>query len=254
LFIFVSTFQKSFYLGVTTMPERNPASTPQALRNALNVITRNAPADILTVDFDSITQNARKTVDAVDEANRKRFDPDGEAGWREELSELERRLAGQMTTDDAKLYSDSQEHLHTEAVKVIEGELIYTKDLLQTPGLSRCLNRREGREPLPGDSCDLCKFSRLLEVVTLKLAHVKAKQVASIRACGSLVSDAKVLDAYRPRWEELKKREKAIAQARRSIREHTVLQTPRNQRSGNWIAPGGMELDKIRGTGVHSTV
>jgi len=226
------------------MSYRAGENTPQGLRNALNLIVNNTPKGLMEVDFENHTKNARKIIDAVDEANRKRFDPDGEAGWKQELEELERRLAGQMTIDEAKVWSDNQESLHKEPVKVVEAELKYLKDLLATPGLSKCPNRREGREPITGDMCDVCCFSRKLEVVGLKLAQIKAKQVASIKACGTLISDAKVLDAYRPRWEELKKREKTIAQARRSIRDRTVLQTPRNQRSGNWIAPGAMELDK----------
>jgi hypothetical protein len=229
------------------MPVRNQPTTPQDQQNVLNLITKNTPAGLMTVDFENLTKNARKIVDEVAEANRKRFDPDGERSWRSELEELNRRLIGSMDVSDAKTYSDNQEQIHKDAVKVIEGELKYANDLLATPGLSRCTNRRENREPLPGDSCDLCKFSRLLEVVGLKLAHVKRKQQLSIRVCGGIIAAAKELDPLRPRWEELKKRDKSIAQARRSIRDHTQLQPERNQsvtRRGFTPDPGGFETYK----------
>jgi hypothetical protein len=217
-------------------------ATPQQRQNALNVITRNTPAELLTVDFENITKNARKMVDAVDAENRAKSGS-SEDGWRNELSELQRCLEGQFTVNDAKAYVAKQEQFHNEAVKVVQDELKFAEALLVTPGLSRCKARREGTTPIEGDTCETCVFARRVQAVVYKLAQTKAKAEQAIRTCGGLVRDAKILDELRPRYAELKKREALIANARRGIREKkSMRQQP--SRGPSWIQPGGMELEK----------
>jgi len=222
--------------------ERNTPITKQALQNGLNVILRNIPANILTVDFENHTKNVRKFVDAVDAANKAKQAPEQE--WRQELDELTRRLQNQLTTAEAKAYSDNQEQLHRDAVKVVEDEIKYLKKLMETPGLSQCLPLREGKTPVNGDKCDVCLFTRKIEAVQMKLVEVKRKQQSSIRQCGEIVRCAKELDEYRPRYAELLKREKQITEARRNIREHKTVQQPQRSQGSSWLSPGGMEIEK----------
>jgi hypothetical protein len=186
--------------------------------NAHNLITNNAPADLMTVNIDDVTKSARKIVDAVDAANAAKNPP--EDNFRQELDELDRRLANQMTVEEAKIYSDNQASLHKDAVKAVENEIKQLTELLKTPGLSRCVPLREGRPPVSGDSCDVCLFNRKLEAVQFKLQRTKENQQKSIRICGGIIASAKELEAYRPRWEELKKRARTIDNARQHIRNH----------------------------------
>jgi hypothetical protein len=213
--------------------ELNKPATPQARQTMQNVILNNTPADIMTVDFSKITQNARKSVDACDAANAAKNPP--EDNWRQELEELDRRLTNQLTVDEAKTYADAQESLHKSAVKAVETEIATLNDLLKTPGLSQCQPLREGREAvnrktgqiMAGCSCDVHVFRLKLEVVTIKLQQAKIKQQQSIRVCGNIVTAAKELEAYRPRWGELRKRAKKIDDARRHIR--NLKDTPLRQ-------------------------
>jgi hypothetical protein len=194
----------------------NAPATSEALQNARNIITNNAPANLLTYNPDEVTKKARKTVDAVDAANAAKNPP--EDNWRQELEELDRRLVNQMTVDEAELYANNKANECKIAFKAVEGEIATLQDLLKTPGLSRCLNLREGRPPINGDRCDVCAFQRKLEAVTLKLQQVKAAKEKSIRVCGDIVRSAKELQPLRKRWMELKARDKKISDARRHIR------------------------------------
>src|ERR1700733_9972352 len=94
--------------------ELNKPSTPQALQNGMNIVLRNTPTEIITVDFDSITKNTRKIVDAVDAANAAKNPP--EDGWRLELEELDRRLTGQLTPDEAELYANNEANKYKDAI------------------------------------------------------------------------------------------------------------------------------------------
>jgi hypothetical protein len=186
------------------------------------------------------TPNAERRKDA-DAAAAKLNPP--EDGWRSELAELERRLAGSMTHEEAKLHADNQASVHKEAVKVVQDELKFAEALLITPGLSRCKARRENTTPLEGDSCETCVFSRKVQAVILKLKQAKAKQEQSIKICGNIIVAAKELEQYRPRWVELKKREQTLATARRNIREKKSLRQPQRNSGSTWISPGAMEIE-----------
>jgi DNA repair exonuclease SbcCD ATPase subunit len=188
----------------------------QGQLNIHNLITKNTPADLMTVNIDEVTKAARKIVDAVDAENAKRNPP--EDNWRQELDELDRRLANQMTVEEAKLYSDGQADNHDKVVRQLENEIKHLKDLLLTPGLRQCVPLREGRNPVSGDTCDVCLFNRKLEAVTLKLQRANSEQQKSIRVCGGIIADAKTLEPLRPRWIELQKRARKIVGARQNIR------------------------------------
>jgi hypothetical protein len=238
--------------------ELNKPSTPQALQNGMNIVLRNTPTEIITVDFDSITKNARKIVDAVDAANAAKNPP--EDGWRLELEELDRRLTGQLTPDEAELYANNEANKYKDAINAVDAEIKNLQGILKTPGLSRCPPLRDGREATnAGCRCDVCLFTRKVTALTLSLAPIKAKQQQSIRSCSEIILAAKELKPLRKRWEELKARDKKIAVARRAV-QGKQNQTPLQQesftnsdgfraqhhstRGGFRIAPGGMELDK----------
>jgi hypothetical protein len=190
----------------------------QGQLNIHNLITNNAPADLMTVNIDDVTKSARKIVDAVDAANAAKNPP--EDNWRQELDEFNRRLTNQLTIEESQLFADSEAAKHTANVKAVENEIKQLTELLKTPGLSRCVPLREGRPPVNGDSCDVCLFNRKLEAVQFKLQRTKENQQKSIRICGGIIASAKELEAYRPRWEELKKRARTIDNARQHIRNH----------------------------------
>jgi hypothetical protein len=229
--------------------ERNTASTPQAIQNGMNIILRNTPAGLMTFDEDEFNRKNKERRAAVDAAEAKLHPPELQENWRQELSELDRRLTGQMDVSEAKTYADAQEQLHKDAVAVVGKELTYIHELLKTPGLSQCKALREGREavgrltgqPIECRGCEVHAFRRKVEVLQIKLQQAKAKQQQSIKSCGNIVLAAKELEPFRKRWSELKKREKTITTALRNIREKTVLQTTA-QSGSSWIQPGLPEV------------
>jgi hypothetical protein len=148
--------------------------------------------------------------------------------------------------EEAKAHASNQESLHKDAVRAIEREITYLRELLGEPGLSRCPPRREGREQLRLCNCDTCLFNRKVEAVTLTLHQVKQKQQTSIRVCGDIVRQAKELEPLRKRWKELADRDKKISIARRNIRgltNNTSLQRERIG-SGDHTARGGFHFTK----------
>ncbi len=186
--------------------------------NVHNLITKNAPAELMTVDLaelDRLNAERRAKQDAAEKAKQQPEDT-----WRDELDDLNRRLANQLEVSEAKTYADNQASLHVDAVKAVENDLKYTQELLQTPGLKKCIAVREGRPPNAGDTCDVCLFNRKIEFVTVKLQRTKAAQQRSIIECGNIIRCAKELEPMRQRWEELKKRDRKIANARQHIRGH----------------------------------
>lgn len=198
--------------------ELNKPSTPQSLHNAHNLFMSQTPDEVRTFDqaeFDRLQKERRAAVDA---AEAKLSPPELQENWKSELEELDRRLVNQMTVDEADQYANSEANKYKLAIKAVETEIATLKDLLATPGLDRCVPRKEGREPRGGCRCSVCLFNLKIEGVTLRLASLKAKQQQSIRICGNQIVAAKELSKLRPRWEELKARDKKITNARRHIR------------------------------------
>jgi hypothetical protein len=89
---------------------------------------------------------------------------------------------------------------------------------LLTPGLRQCVPLREGRNPVSGDTCDVCLFNRKLEAMGIALQRATENKQKSIRICGGIIAAAKELEPMRPRWIELQKRAKEIDAARQNIR------------------------------------
>jgi hypothetical protein len=237
--------------------ELNKPSTPQALHNAHSLILGQTPLDVRTFDEAEFNRLGKERREALAAAEAAQHPP--EDSWRLELDELDRRLTGQLTPDEAELYANNEANKYKDAINAVDAEIKNLQGILKTPGLSRCQPLRDGREVAGNCRCDVCLFTRKVTALTLSLAPIKAKQQQSIRSCSGIILAAKELQPLRKRWQELKKREQKIAVARRAV-QGKQNQTPLQQesftnsdgfraqhhstRGGFRIAPGGMELDK----------
>lgn len=186
------------------------------IKSNVFAIPQNDP--LLVVDMAELSRRTAEHRAAQDAAEKKATPPDESQQWREELSELTRRLQNAPTEAEAKTYSDQQSAKHNGLVRAVERELAYYKSLLDTPGISLCPPRRAGRPPVVGDSCDACVFTRKISRIEDELTGAKDKQQKSIRICGGMVRTAKELDPLRPRWMELRKRMAKIESARLQAR------------------------------------
>src|ERR1700722_154867 len=80
---------------------------------------------IITVDLAELDRKTAERRAAADVAEKAANPP--EADWRGEYEELNRRLAGQLTIEEAKVHASNQESLHNDAIREVESELKYVR-------------------------------------------------------------------------------------------------------------------------------
>ena len=146
---------------------------------------------IITLDLATIDK-AQAERRATENANRPADDPAGVL--RAEYEDLERRVKGQPTEKACKTYAAEQERVHTDAVKKIDDEISYVKSLLDSPGVTKCVALRQGREPMrdgqiiEGCSCDVHVFRRKIRALEIQVRRAKNEADKSIRVCGGMHS------------------------------------------------------------------
>lgn len=174
---------------------------------------------LITLDMDKIAKVAAERRKAEDEAWVKAHPPDENQIWRNELEELERRLRGYITPEDATRFADQEADKHKAAVAKLADEIHYVTGLLETPGLDLCQARKAGVEPKRGGcGCDGCVFHRRISLLTDHLTEAKRLQQKSIRTCGGMIATAKELSKLVPRYQELATKAKKIETARKVAR------------------------------------
>ena len=199
--------------------------TAQDRQNGLNLITKNTPPDIMTIDPNN--NDGVKFAQEVHRINDAKKDP--EADWRNELADLERQLTGASTEQEAKQHADAIEREHNETIKGIEGTIKELRELLKTPhltvhtGWNGAIRMRSSREEkLAGSGqlcgCDGCVLLIKIEKLEDALQTAKKQRERAIRISGSQVASSKDRDKLRPRYRELKRREHEVDAATSKIR------------------------------------
>ena len=189
-----------------------------------NVINRDVDPALLTVNLSAIEQAAAERRAKEEAAQRAANPQDPAEVLRGEYLDLERRVKGQPTEKACKTYAAEQERVHADAVKKIDDEISYVKSLLDSPGVTKCVALRQGREPMrdgqiiEGCSCDVHVFRRKIRALEIQLRRAKNEADKSIRVCGGMIRSAQETDLLRPRLAELEKMFRKIDKARQVAR------------------------------------
>lgn len=185
--------------------------------NAHNLITNNAPADILTVDYEQIAKNDKERRAAQDAAVPK---AEESLNLRLEYEDLHRRLVGQPEEKAWKHFASDEEKQHNAAISHLERLIKYNQELAKSPGARTCAPRRATppRPAVSGCSCDVCVFEREIEKLQSKLTHQQSLLQKSIRVNGQQIRNARELDRLRPRYAELSRMFRNIDEARKTAR------------------------------------
>jgi hypothetical protein len=181
--------------------------------------------NLITVDFAELERRNAENRAALDAARAVANGPSDSAElMRQEYEELERRVKGQPTEQACKQYADEQASKHADVVTTIEDEIKYVTSLLDSPGATKCIPLRQGREPMrngvvmEGCSCDVHVFRRKISALETQLSHAKSAAEKSVRTCGAMIRSAKEIDQLRPRYVELEKIFRKIDTARKVAR------------------------------------
>jgi len=125
-----------------------------------------------------------------------------ERGWRQELEQLDRLLSGRLTKAEAKEYAKAELARHDGIVHTIETQIAQAKAALNdTPFLS---------------TPDRNHIAASIESLEDQLEDARRLREQSIRKNGAAIRDSKAIDELRPRWEQLRERERAIDAAKKA--------------------------------------
>ena len=123
-----------------------------------------------------------------------------ESSWKQELEQLDRLLTGRLTESQAKEHAQSELARHDGIVNTIEKQIAQAKDVLAA-GASFL---QQG---------DKLRLESRIESLEYDLATARKQREGSILKCGSGIRADQDADKLRPRWEELRKRQRAIEAA-----------------------------------------
>lgn len=123
--------------------------------------------------------------------------------WRQELEELDRYFP-RPTSEQAQQWADEELRKHDAIVLNIEKQLAVLKSALAEPFL-------EGR--------DRKTIQRKIEGVESELVNAKKMRQRSINLCGEGIRASKDCEPKRGRWDELRKRQRAVDNAARLAKE-----------------------------------
>jgi hypothetical protein len=207
-----------------TSKSKSNQPTVQDRQNGLNLVLRNTPDGLMTVDPNN--NDGVKAAQAVHAINDARRQP--EADWRAELADLERQLAGAWTEQEAKQRAEAVIREHNDGVYRLEDGIKELKKLLKAPhlavhsgwsGLVRMTGSRE-EKGIGGQlcGCDGCVLLGKIESAEYALAEAKRQREKAIRLTGSSIKSSKERDKLRPRYKELKQREQEVDAATSKIR------------------------------------
>ena len=191
-------------------------------QNAMNVVLKNTPASLMTVDISAIEQDAATRRSAVDTANAKQADP--VEALRAEYEDLGRRTSNgkSWSAAEADAYAEKQKAKNESTVKAITDEIAYLTGLSESPAASRCVGLRQGAtcsdKVVNACACDVHVFRRKIASLEISLRRAKNEADRSHRMCQGHVRQAEEMDKLKPRYFELHKQFSRIDQARQVAR------------------------------------
>jgi hypothetical protein len=193
-------------------------------QNGMNVVLKNTPPGLMILDEAALDKAQRAARAARDTAEAKAVDP--AQTLRDECEDLARRTAdGKALTEQAWKDHDSTEQAKfTTTIKGIEDEISYIKTLMDSPGVTRCLALRQGRENMrdgqviEGCSCDVHVFRRKITDLEITLRRTKNDAAKSHRICAGNMREAAEIDKLKPRYFELHKMFSKLDTARKVAR------------------------------------
>ena len=187
------------------------------LQSMMNVILKNTPSEVVTLDFAAIEKSNAENRAARDAAK-----PPIESSQllRDEYEDLRRRLTGQPPESAWKKNAEESVKSINAEIKAVEDSIRYVQELCKSPGLQICPPRRATppRPPVLGCGCDLCLFEKRIEVLQDQLNQFKLQLQKTIRINGVRIESARELDKLRPRLAELTKIFRKIDEERRNIK------------------------------------
>lgn len=124
-----------------------------------------------------------------------------ESSWKQELEQLDRLLTGRLTEAEAKQWAETELAKHGGVVHLIERQITQAEQVLNEQ--NAFLPRTDKRD-----------IERKIESLQYDLSIARKKREASISKCGSGIRAARDADKFRPRWQELRRRQQGIEKAR----------------------------------------
>jgi hypothetical protein len=195
--------------------------TPEQ-QNAMNVVLKNTPASLMTLDISAIEQDAAARRKITDTANTKQADP--VEALRAEYEDLGRRTSNgkSWSAAEAAAYAEQQRTKNESIVKAFTDEVAYLTGLSESPAASRCVGLRTGAtcsdKVLNACGCDVHTFRRKIASLEISLRRAKNEADRSHRTCQGQVRQAEEVDKLKPRYFELHKQFSRIEQARQVAR------------------------------------
>jgi hypothetical protein len=195
--------------------------TPEQ-QNAMNVVLKNTPASLMTLDISAIEQDAAARRKITDTANTKQADP--VEALRAEYEDLGRRTSNgkSWSAAEAAAYAEQQRTKNESIVKAFTDEVAYLTGLSESPAASRCVGLRTGAtcsdKVLNACGCDVHTFRRKIASLEISLRRAKNEADRSHRTCQGQVRQAEEVDKLKPRYFELHKQFSRIDQARQVAR------------------------------------
>jgi hypothetical protein len=126
-----------------------------------------------------------------------------ESNWRQELEQLDRLLTGRLTESEAKEYAKSELSKHDGVVNTIETEIAQARAVAASATATSYLSVGDRK-----------RIADKIESLESQLDDARRLRERSIRLNGAGIKAAKECDKQRPRWLELRKRERDIEAAR----------------------------------------
>jgi len=188
----------------------------------MNVVLKNTPASLMTLDISAIEQDAAARRKITDTANTKQADP--VEALRAEYEDLGRRTSNgkSWSAAEAAAYAEQQRTKNESIVKAFTDEVAYLTGLSESPAASRCVGLRTGAtcsdKVLNACGCDVHTFRRKIASLEISLRRAKNEADRSHRTCQGQVRQAEEVDKLKPRYFELHKQFSRIEQARQVAR------------------------------------
>jgi len=124
-----------------------------------------------------------------------------ESSWKQELEQLDRLLTGRLTEPEAKEYANTELAKHDGVVHTIEKQIARAEQVLTEQ--SAFLPRTEKKS-----------LENRIESLQWDLGVARKKREQSILKCGAGIKAAKDADKLRARWQQLRRRQQGLDEAR----------------------------------------
>ena len=124
-----------------------------------------------------------------------------ESSWKQELESLDTLLTGRLTEAEAKDYAGNELAKHDGVVSTIEKRIAHAQQVLTEQ--RAFVSRTEKKN-----------IEDRIESLQYDLSAARKKREQSILKCGAGIKAAKDADNFRSRWQELRRRQQGIDNAR----------------------------------------